>query len=132
MGQTSFDFSFSGLKSAVARHVQKNNVTTDEDKAQVAASFQAAVIDVLCKKLIRAAEHKQCRCIGIAGGVSANQTFVARLSASAREKKISVFAPPPELCGDNAAMIAARGYTMIQQGQLCRLDHDVFSRTRID
>lgn len=132
MGKNSFDFSFSGLKSAVARHVQKNNVTTDKDKAQVAASFQAAVIDVLSKKLIRAAEHKKCRCIGVAGGVSANKTFVASLSASARRKGIDVLAPPAELCGDNAAMIAARGHTMIEQGQLCRLDHDVFSRTRID
>ncbi|MCP4673731.1 MAG: tRNA (adenosine(37)-N6)-threonylcarbamoyltransferase complex transferase subunit TsaD, partial [Desulfobacula sp.] len=45
---------------------------------------------------------------------------------------IELFSPPVELCGDNAAMIAARGYTMIQQGSLCELDHDVFSRTKIE
>lgn len=128
----SFDFSFSGIKSSVARHIHDNNITTQDEKAQVAASFQEAVIDVLSQKLINAAQHKKCRRIGIAGGVSANQTFVNKLSGRAKSKNIKVFSPPVELCGDNAAMIAARGYTMIQQGSLCTLDHDVFSRTKID
>ena len=128
----SFDFSFSGLKSSVARYIHDNNIVTDDEKAQVAASFQEAVIDVLSQKLINAAQYKKCNRIGIAGGVSANKTFVNKLSGKARSKKIEVFYPPPELCGDNAAMIAARGYTMIQQGNLCHLDHDVFSRTKMD
>ncbi len=128
----SFDFSFSGIKSSVARYIHDNNITTKDEKAQVAASFQEAVIDVLSQKLINAAQHKKCRRIGIAGGVSANQTFVNKLSERAKSKNIKVFSPPVELCGDNAAMIAARGYTMIQQGSLCTLDHDVFSRTKID
>lgn len=128
----SFDFSFSGIKSSVARYIHDNNITTKDEKAQVAASFQEAVIDVLSQKLINAAQHKKCRRIGIAGGVSANQTFVNKLSERAKSKNIKVFSPPVELCGDNAAMIAARGYNMIQQGSLCTLDHDVFSRTKID
>jgi len=128
----SFDFSFSGIKSSVARYIHDKEITTHEEKAQVASSFQEAVIDVLSQKLINAAFHKKCRSIGIAGGVSANKTFVKKLSKKAKNKKINVFAPGSELCGDNAAMIAARGYTMIQQGILCSLDHDVFSRTRID
>jgi N6-L-threonylcarbamoyladenine synthase len=127
----SFDFSFSGLKSAVARYIHNNKILTQEDKAQVAASFQAAVIDVLTFKLINAARCKGCKRIGVSGGVSANQTFVAALSQEAAKEGIKVFAPPGELCGDNAAMIAARGFTMIQQGNTCNLDHDVFSRTRI-
>ncbi|WP_300463528.1 tRNA (adenosine(37)-N6)-threonylcarbamoyltransferase complex transferase subunit TsaD [Desulfobacula sp.] len=128
----SFDFSFSGLKSSVARYIHDHSITTDDEKAQVAASFQQAVIDVLSQKLINAALHKKCRRIGVTGGVSANQTFVNKLSGKAKDNRISIFAPPVALCGDNAAMIAARGYTMIQQGALCALDHDVFSRTRID
>ena len=127
----SFDFSFSGLKSSVARHIHDHHISTEDDKAQVAASFQAAVIDVLSDKLIRAARFKGCPRIGVSGGVSANRTFVETLIQKAGSKKISVFAPPVSLCGDNAAMIAARGARMIEQGELCRLDHDVFSRTRI-
>jgi len=128
----SFDFSFSGLKSSVARYIHDNKITTEDEKAQVAASFQAAVIDVLSQKLINAAQYKRCTCIGIAGGVSANKTFVNHLSEKAKARQISIFAPPMALCGDNAAMIAARGHTMIQQGNLCKPDHDVFSRTKID
>jgi N6-L-threonylcarbamoyladenine synthase len=126
-----FDFSFSGLKSSVARYLHDNKIESQQDKAQVAASFQAAVIDVLSTKLIRAARFKNCRRIGISGGVSANQTFAAQLSQRAAEQGIQVFAPPADLCGDNAAMIAARGFTMIRQGHTCDLNHDVFSRTRI-
>ena len=128
----SFDFSFSGLKSSVARYIHDNNIATEDEKAQIAASFQEAAIDVLSQKLINAAQHKKYKRIGISGGVSANKTFVNKLSKKAKDKKIDLFVPPVELCGDNAAMIAARGYTMIQQGNLCHLDHDVFSRTKID
>ncbi len=128
----SFDFSFSGIKSSVARYIHDNDITDMEDKAQVAASFQKAVIDVLSQKLILAAQSQNCSRIGVAGGVSANLTFVKYLSEMAKNEGIKVFSPPSSLCGDNAAMIAARGFTMIQRGQLSRLDHDVFSRTRID
>jgi len=132
LDKDSFDFSFSGLKSSVSRYVHDNPAVTIEQKAQIAASFQDSVIDVLSHKLIRAAQYKNCRHIGISGGVSANKTFVDKLRRQAKSHKIDVFAPSIDLCGDNAAMIAARGYTMIKHGQLCHLDHDVFSRTKID
>ncbi len=125
----SFDFSFSGLKSSVGRYIHNNPVGSKDEKAQIAASFQEAVIDVLSQKLINAALYKNCDQIGVSGGVSANKTFVEKLMGKAKAKKIRLFSPPVELCGDNAAMIAARGYTMIQQGSLCELDHDVFSRS---
>lgn len=128
----SFDFSFSGLKSSVARYIHDHKISSESEKAQVAASFQEAVIDVLSQKLITAAQYKKCRRIGITGGVSANRTFVDKLSWKVKDKNIEIFAPSIDLCGDNAAMIAARGYTMIQQGNICNLDHDVFSRTKID
>jgi len=132
LGKGSFDFSFSGLKSSVARYIHDHTISSEDEKAQVAASFQEAVIDVLSHKLITAAQYKDCKRIGITGGVSANKTFVDKLSRKAKDKNIEIFAPSADLCGDNAAMVAARGYTMIQQGNTCRLDHDVFSRTRID
>lgn len=131
LAKTSFDFSFSGLKSSVARYLHEHEIVTHEAKAQVAASFQAAVIDVLTTKLLNAAIFKNCKRIGISGGVSANQTFAAQLSQQAALKGIQVFVPPASLCGDNAAMIAARGTTMIEQGHTCDPAHDVFSRTRI-
>jgi len=129
--KTSFDFSFSGLKSAVARYLHQNPDPDEQGQAQVAASFQAAVIDVLCKKLIMAAQKKGCKRIGISGGVSANKTFAAALEKRAGQKGIQTFAPPLSLCGDNAAMIAARGYTMIQENHICTPDQDVYSRARI-
>lgn len=128
----SFDFSFSGLKSSVARYIHDNKISTEDEKAQVAASFQEAVIDILSQKLIHAAISKKCRQIGITGGVSANKTFAKKLSQKAKNKNIAVFVPPVELCGDNAAMVAARGHAMIKQGQVCSLEHDVFSKTKID
>jgi N6-L-threonylcarbamoyladenine synthase len=125
----SFDFSFSGLKSSVGRYIHNNPIGSKDEKAQIAASFQEAVIDVLSQKLINAALYKNCDSIGVSGGVSANKTFVKKLMKKAEAKKIRLFSPSVELCGDNAAMIAARGYAMIQQGTLCELDHDVFSRS---
>jgi N6-L-threonylcarbamoyladenine synthase len=124
----SFDFSFSGLKSAVARYVHDHPLQGDPDKARVAAAFQAAVIDVVCDKLVAAAQSRHCRQIGISGGVSANQTLVAALTRRAARHQIEVIAPPVSLCGDNAAMVAARGAAMIRDGHLCGLDGDVFSR----
>ncbi len=131
LDKKSFDFSFSGLKSSVARYIHVHQIESQEDTAQVAASFQAAVIDVLTTKLMNAARFKGCKRIGISGGVSANRTFGTLLSERAGKEGIQVFAPPIDLCGDNAAMIAARGFTMISQGHTCDLNHDVFSRTRI-
>ena len=126
-----FDFSFSGLKSAVARYLHEHPDTDEQEKAHVAAGFQAAVIDVLCAKLINAARATGSKRIGIAGGVSANRTFARALETRAGEKGIAVYAPPLSLCGDNAAMIAARGFTMIRNKDLCETDQDVYSRVKI-
>ncbi|HCY86153.1 MAG TPA: tRNA (adenosine(37)-N6)-threonylcarbamoyltransferase complex transferase subunit TsaD, partial [Desulfobacteraceae bacterium] len=127
----SFDFSFSGLKSAVARYLHEHPDLDEAGKADVAASFQTAVIDVLTRKLIRAALSCKCSQIGVAGGVSANRTFVETLTREAKKRRIDVYAPPLSLCGDNAAMIAARGYTMIQNNELCGPDQDVYSRVKV-
>ena len=130
LGKDNFDFSFSGLKSAVARHLHENSGMNDDQSAHVAAGFQLAVIDVLSAKLIAAARKKNCVCIGIAGGVSANRTFVENLAQRAERHRINVFSPPLSLCGDNAAMVAARGWEMIRDNQICRLDGDVYSRVK--
>ncbi|PIE63471.1 MAG: tRNA (adenosine(37)-N6)-threonylcarbamoyltransferase complex transferase subunit TsaD [Desulfobacter postgatei] len=130
LGKNNFDFSFSGLKSAVARHLHEHPDMGEGWSAHVAAGFQMAIIDVLSTKLIAAARDRNCSGIGIAGGVSANQTFIGILSKRANQHKINVFSPPLSLCGDNAAMIAARGWEMIQDNQLCGLEDDVYSRAK--
>ena len=130
LGKENFDFSFSGLKSAVARYLHENPDMNEGRPAHVAAGFQMAVIDVLSTKLIAAARDKNCADIGIAGGVSANRTFVDILSERAEQHKIKVFSPPLSLCGDNAAMIAARGWEMIRDNQVCGLGDDVYSRVK--
>ena len=132
LDKNSLDFSFSGLKSAVARYIHENKIDTQNEKAAICSSFQAAVIDVIAQKLIRAAKARNCSRIAVTGGVSANQTLVENVAQTAKKHGLLTFAPPIELCGDNAAMIAARGYEMILQGNTCSLEHDVFSRTRID
>ena len=152
LDKKSFDFSFSGLKSAVARYVHDHQERLASDdlavvermKADIAASFQASVVEVISHKLIHAALEKGAQRIALGGGVAANgalKEHLLNLIASpkgrvdAREgERVSnfrLYTPPLSLCGDNAAMIAARGYRMIQDGRFCQLDHDVFSRTRI-
>ena len=131
LNKDNFDFSFSGIKSAVARYIHEQKISTLKDKARVAASFQEAVIDVVCDKLIGAAQSKTCSKIGISGGVSANQTLVKALSKRAQIQGIKVFSPPISLCSDNAAMVAARGSVMLENKEFCTDSQDVFSRARI-
>lgn len=125
-----FDFSFSGLKSSVARYIQLNGENLIEMMPHIAAGFQAAVTDVLVFKLIQAARKTRSSRIAIAGGVSANNYLSARMKKEAAENGMTLYLPPRSFCGDNAAMIAARGHRLILQGNLCQLDSDVFSRTR--
>ena len=125
-----FDFSFSGLKSSVARFITLNKDNLETMVPHIAAGFQAAVLDVLSFKLISAAKAKGCSRIAIAGGVSANRALAARMKIDAARRGMRLYLPPQEFCGDNAAMIAARGHRLIEQGKLCKLDDDVFSRTK--
>lgn len=118
-----WDFSFSGLKTAVLRVVRQ----LEEERrplpvADLAASFQAAVVDVLLTKTIRAAHKFGAREVLVAGGVSANQ---ALRSAFLEQKEFPVHIPPLSLCTDNAAMIAAAGYFRYVLGQRDSLSLDV-------
>jgi N6-L-threonylcarbamoyladenine synthase len=102
-----FDFSFSGLKTSVMNHVRKH---PDVSTADVAASFQAAVVDVLVIKARRAAEQVGARGLVLGGGVAANSLLRERFLSACTETGIHGFLPSREMCTDNAAMIAAAGW----------------------
>jgi len=123
-----FDFSFSGLKSAVLRHIDQYPASVDERLNDIAAGFQEAVVEVLVYKLLRAAKEKACRHVALVGGVAANGRLRQKLLTDAAPAGVRVHIPPVKLCGDNAAMVAAVGYWYLQQGIVGRLDDDVFSR----
>lgn len=125
-----FDFSFSGIKTAVSRHIQLNAETLTQDTVHIAAGFQAAVVDVLVYKLMYAAEVTGCGHAAIVGGVAANSGLRERVTAEAAAKGLRIHIPPLALCGDNAAMIAAAGYTHLRAGNTNSLDADVYSRNR--
>lgn len=117
MGDDSFDFSFSGLKSSVLNYLNKAKMKGEEIiAADVAASFQQAVLDVLVQKTVHAADQNGVDTILLAGGVAANGTLREQLQQAAIQKKIQVYYPPVQFCTDNAAMIgAAAHYKAIQQ-----------------
>jgi N6-L-threonylcarbamoyladenine synthase len=107
MRDEAFDFSFSGLKTAVVNHVRRN---ADAEVADVAASFQEAVVDVLVAKLVAAAETVDAKAMVIGGGVAANSRLRTRLLDAATETGREAVLPSRSLCTDNAAMIAGIAY----------------------
>lgn len=113
-----FDFSFSGLKTAVWQHVRDNPITSDRQAADLAASFQEAVIDMLVESSLAAAEHVGARRLVVAGGVSANSRLRRRAQDDASARGISVHIPPMRYCTDNAAMIAMAGRWRLERGQV--------------
>lgn len=128
LDKSNFDFSFSGIKTAVKRYIMNNEDRLTDRTPDIAAGFQEAVLDVLCYKVIRAALEKGCDQIALVGGVAANSRLRERLRTAAERKGISVFIPSHHLCGDNAAMIAAAGYHYLKAGIVADLKDDVFSR----
>jgi N6-L-threonylcarbamoyladenine synthase len=114
----SYDFSFSGLKTALWHLVHKREVSV----ADVAASFQLAIVDVLVAKTIEASKQLKVEQILLSGGVAANKTLTQHFLANS---PVPVLIPPPHLCTDNAAMVAACGYYHFQAGKVSGYDLDV-------
>lgn len=109
-----YDYSFSGLKTAFLYFIQKsiknNSNFIEENKADICASFQKVIVDVLLDKLIRASKDLKINDIALAGGVSANSKLRAQLTETGKNLNWNVFIPKFEYCTDNAAMIAIAGY----------------------
>lgn len=101
------DFSFSGLKTAVRYWLEKHPVATEQERADICASFQEAVVDVLVTKTLRAAEQHDIRRIAISGGVSQNKRLRQRFAEVCAARGYQLLTVPASLCTDNAAMIAA-------------------------
>lgn len=128
LDKTRFDFSFSGLKTAVKRYIMTHEDTYSDQIPDIAAGFQEAVVEVLTTKLIRAAGARDCEHIALVGGVAANSRLRGCLNETAAQAGMHVYIPGIELCGDNAAMVAAVGYHYLKAGVRAGLGDDVFSR----
>lgn len=131
----SLDFSFSGLKTAVRYKIHGTGQTTggleqlsDKDIADIAASFQQAVVDVLVKKTMRAIAQTGATTVVLGGGVAANRSLRKSLELECDNRKLAFHAPKMAYCVDNAAMIASLGFHMHRQGQVVAFDGDVCAR----
>ena len=135
-----FDFSFSGLKTAVYHYIEKlaegsrlkAEGTNDslepralsleqQQVADIAASFQEAAIDILVTKTLRACQRTGVKQVVVGGGVASNRRLRARMADVGAEHKLRVVFPPPKLCVDNGAMVAGIGYPLLQQGRVAPL-----------
>ena len=126
LDKSGFDFSFSGLKSAVRRYLETHPDDYRDRIRDIAAGFQEAVVDVLTFKIIAAAQKQDCDHLCIVGGVAANQRLRERVLEDAGEKRVHL--PSIAFCGDNAAMVAAAGYHHLKMGEYAGLADDVYSR----
>ena len=130
-----FDYSFSGLKTSflyrLRDEVAANPHFIEQNKADLCASLQKNIIDILLKKLIAASQQLGIDNIAVAGGVSANSGLRQELIAQGNSRGWQVFIPKPAFTTDNAAMIAVVGYYKYLRGHLCDISRPPFARTSI-
>lgn len=131
LGKDIYNFSFSGMKTAVARYLECNSTKHLADVSDICAGFQQSVIDVLIKKIVSAAEQKNVETILIGGGVAANTEFRKQLSEICKEKGINLFSPSFKLCTDNAAMIAGLAYHRYKEGKFEDLLLDIHPQLQV-
>ena len=136
-GRPGCDFSFSGLKTAVLHAVQALGALSDHDRADIAASFQRAVTDVLADRTANAIamlreSNVEPTALVVAGGVAANGEIRRRIESLAKSRSLALNIPPPRLCTDNAAMIAWAGIERLTRGLVDPLDASPRARWPLD
>lgn len=128
-----FDFSFSGVKTAVINYIHKLEQKKDSyNKADIAASFQAAVVDVLCEHTLKAAETKGVDKIALAGGVAANSALREEMKARCMQRGFDFYVPPIVLCTDNAAMIGCCAYYSYLAGDFADMSLNAEANLELD
>jgi N6-L-threonylcarbamoyladenine synthase len=131
LDKSGFDFSFSGIKTAVNRYIQTHGDEYKNQIPDILAGFQESVVDVLSYKVLNAVMERDCNQISLVGGVAANRRLREKVKQDAKKKGIKVHIPSIDLCGDNAAMIAATGYHYLKYGKSSDINDDVYSRIKI-
>jgi N6-L-threonylcarbamoyladenine synthase len=132
LNEPNFDFSFSGLKTAVINHIHNLEQRGKEIAiAHIAASFQRAVVHVLVAKTLAAANAYGMKQVVLSGGVAANSELRKTLESQGRAHGYQVYYPPLELCTDNGAMIASAGYFRLKRGETSPWDLNVVPGLRL-